>query len=229
MDGFFMPAILIEAMPYAPGRGNLESTPSWDQCSLPAGTLKAGDAASNCASSWPPALPLCQHSSLWDSSSWLLDCSSTASMGSKLPARTIYRPWCSPYSYFICTKAAPQQHLSSSPLSSTWEPEDPKNFSEALASFSCSSEELQTLESASNRVTITTGDILAASQDQHVPKHGYKCMSCCRIFPTLCSVKNHVQHSSQEGYSCKVYYYKLKTLLEKEHNVQETKTPLVPE
>ncbi|XP_031451625.1 spermatogenesis-associated protein 46 isoform X4 [Phasianus colchicus] len=192
MDGFFMPAILIEAMPYAPGRGNLESTPSWDQCSLP-------------------------------------DCSSTASMGSKLPARTIYRPWCSPYSYFICTKAAPQQHLSSSPLSSTWEPEDPKNFSEALASFSCSSEELQTLESASNRVTITTGDILAASQDQHVPKHGYKCMSCCRIFPTLCSVKNHVQHSSQEGYSCKVYYYKLKTLLEKEHNVQETKTPLVPE
>ncbi|XP_019474095.2 spermatogenesis-associated protein 46 isoform X2 [Meleagris gallopavo] len=215
-------------MPHAPGRGNLEQTLSWDQCSLP-GTLKAGDAASNCASSWPPALPLCQDSTSWDSSSWLLDRSSTASAGSELPARTIYRPWCSPYSYLIWTKAASQQHLSSSPLSSTWEPEDPKNLLEALASFSCSSEELQTPESASNRVSITTGDILAASQEQHVPKHGYKCMSCCRIFPTLCSVKNHVQRSSQEGYSCKVYYYKLKALLEKEHNVQETKTPLVPQ
>uniref|UniRef100_A0A8C9G748 Uncharacterized protein n=1 Tax=Pavo cristatus TaxID=9049 RepID=A0A8C9G748_PAVCR len=143
--------------------------------------------------------------------------SSTASMGSELPPRTIYRPWCSPYSYFIYTKAASQQHLSSSPLSSSWEPEDPQNLLEALASFSCSSEELQAPESASNRVNITTGDILAASQEQHVPKHGYKCMSCCRIFPTLCSVKNHVQHSSQEGYSCKVYYCKLKALLEKEH------------
>ncbi|XP_004943209.3 spermatogenesis-associated protein 46 isoform X2 [Gallus gallus] len=228
MDGFFMPAVLIEAMPHGPRRGNLEPTSPWDQCSLP-GTLKTGDAASSYASSWPPVPPLCQDSSSWDSSRWLPDRSSTASAGSELPARTIYRPWCSPYSYFICTKAASQQHLPSSPLSSTWEPEDPKNLLEALASFSCSSEELEAPDSASNMVNITSGDVLAASQQQHVPKHGYKCMSCCRIFPTLCSVKNHVQRSSQEGYSCKVYYYKLKDLLEKEHKVQETKSPSVPE
>lgn len=35
MDGFFMPAVLIEAMPHGPRRGNLEPTSPWDQCSLP--------------------------------------------------------------------------------------------------------------------------------------------------------------------------------------------------
>ncbi|XP_072199738.1 spermatogenesis-associated protein 46 [Excalfactoria chinensis] len=228
MDGILMPAILIEDVSHGPRRGNLGTALPWDQCSLP-GTLKAVDAASICASSWLPVLPLRQDSSSWDSSSWLLDRSSTASMGSELPARTIYRPWCSPYSYFISPKSASQKHLPSSPLSSTWKPEDPKNLLEALASFSCSSEELQTPESIISRVSITIEDILAASQEQHVPKHGYKCMSCCRIFPTLCSVKNHIQHSSQEGYSCKVYYHKLKAMLEKECKEQETKSPEVPE
>uniref|UniRef100_A0A8C2UDX5 Uncharacterized protein n=1 Tax=Coturnix japonica TaxID=93934 RepID=A0A8C2UDX5_COTJA len=176
-----------------------------------------------------PALPPLQDSSSCDSSSSLLGefpVLSAASMGSELPARTIYRPWCSPYSYIINTKAASQKHLSSSPLSSTWKPEDPKILLDALSSFSCSSEELQTLETVSSRISITSEDILAASQEQHMPKQGYKCMSCCRVFPTLCSVKSHIQHSSQEGYSCKVYYHKLKTLLEK---VQETKSPEVSE
>lgn len=30
-----MPAVLIEAMPHGPRRGNLEPTSPWDQCSLP--------------------------------------------------------------------------------------------------------------------------------------------------------------------------------------------------
>ncbi|NXC51133.1 SPT46 protein, partial [Penelope pileata] len=66
---------------------------------------------------------------------------------------------------------------------------------------------------ANSRVSITTQDILATSQRQQVLHHGYKCMSCCRIFPTLFSVKNHIQRSAQEGYSCKAYYRKLKVLL----------------
>ncbi|NXL95968.1 SPT46 protein, partial [Alectura lathami] len=79
---------------------------------------------------------------------------------------------------------------------------------------------------ASNRVSITTRDILVASQWQQGPQHGYKCMACCRIFPTRCSVKKHIQHSSQEGY-CKVYYGKLNVLMEKERKAQEAKSPRV--
>ncbi|NXK08838.1 SPT46 protein, partial [Herpetotheres cachinnans] len=80
---------------------------------------------------------------------------------------------------------------------------------------------------ASSRASITARDILAAAQGQPVPQHGYQCMSCCRIFPTLWSVKTHIQHSSQEGYSCKVYYRKLKALREKEHKAQEAAAPKV--
>ncbi|XP_065599360.1 spermatogenesis-associated protein 46 [Cyrtonyx montezumae] len=211
------------------GTGVLLLQPTSAQCYFSpyvflAGTLKAGGAASSCASSWPPAPLLCQDSSSWDSSSWPLDCSSTASMGSKLPAHTIYRPWCSPYSYFIYTKATSQQHLSSSLPSRSQEPEDPQTLLEVLCSSSCSSEEPQAAESASNRASIASRDILAAPQLRQAPQNGYKCMSCCRILPTLCLVKNHVQHSSQCGYNCKVFYHKLKTLLE-ECKVQETKSP----
>ncbi|NXC20116.1 SPT46 protein, partial [Corythaeola cristata] len=65
---------------------------------------------------------------------------------------------------------------------------------------------------ASSSISITVGDILTASQRQPVPQSGYKCLSCCRIFPTLWSVRTHIQHSSQEGYSCKAYYRRLKAL-----------------
>ncbi|NXJ05728.1 SPT46 protein, partial [Odontophorus gujanensis] len=59
---------------------------------------------------------------------------------------------------------------------------------------------------ASNRASITTRDILAAPQRWQAPQNGYKCMSCCHIFSAMCLVKNHIQHSSQQGYSCKVFY-----------------------
>ncbi|NWH47326.1 SPT46 protein, partial [Fregata magnificens] len=80
---------------------------------------------------------------------------------------------------------------------------------------------------ASSRASITVRDILAASQRQPAPQRGYQCVSCCRIFPTLWAVKTHVQHSSQEGYSCKVYYRRLKALWEKEHKEQEAGAPRV--
>lgn len=153
--------------------------------------------------------------------------SSTASPGSELPACTIYRPWFSPYSYFMCTDGATQQHLgslSSSLAASTQEPEEPDDLSEIICSSSGSSDKMQPPERdrpASDRASITVRDILTASPRQLVPQCGYQCISCCRVFPTLWSLKIHIQHSSQEGYSCKVYYRRLKALWEKEHKEQE--------
>uniref|UniRef100_A0A8C0BUU7 Spermatogenesis associated 46 n=1 Tax=Buteo japonicus TaxID=224669 RepID=A0A8C0BUU7_9AVES len=161
---------------------------------------------------------------------------------SELPAHTctVYRPWFSPYSYFMCTKGAAQKQLgslSSILASSTQEHEEPDDLSEIICSSSGSSDELQPTERdrpARNRASITFRDILAASQWQPVPQRGYQCVSCCRVFPTLWSVKDHIQHSSQEGYSCKVYYRKLKALWEKERACAvrwlkgKTETPLLP-
>ncbi|XP_009477685.2 spermatogenesis-associated protein 46 [Pelecanus crispus] len=155
---------------------------------------------------------------------------------SELPAHTctIYRPWFSPYSYFVCTKEATQQHLgslSTSLTTSTREPEESDDLSEIICSSSGSSDKPQPPERdrpGSGGASITVQDILAASQGQPVPQRGYQCMSCCRVFPTLWSLKTHIQHSSQEGYSCKVYYRRLKALWEKEHKEQEAAAPREP-
>ncbi|KFQ95029.1 Uncharacterized protein C1orf111, partial [Nipponia nippon] len=158
----------------------------------------------------------------------------SAAPGSELPAHTctIYRPWFSPYSYFMCTKGATQQHLgslSSSLAASNWEPEEPDDLSEIVCSSSGSLDQSPKRDRpASGGASITVRDILTASQQQPVPQRGYQCMSCCRIFPTLWSVKTHIQHSSQEGYSCKVYYRRLKALWEKERKEQEAAASRAP-
>ncbi|NXL58662.1 SPT46 protein, partial [Chordeiles acutipennis] len=79
----------------------------------------------------------------------------------------------------------------------------------------------------SSGARITIQDIVAASQGQPVPQGGYQCTGCCRLFPTLCSVKTHIKHSAQEGYSCKVFYRRLKALWEKEHKEREAAAPRV--
>ncbi|NXS60921.1 SPT46 protein, partial [Brachypteracias leptosomus] len=78
---------------------------------------------------------------------------------------------------------------------------------------------------ASSRISIMGQDILTASQQQLVPQGSYKCVSCYCIFPMLSSVKTHIQNSSQKGYSCKVYYRRLKALWEKQQKVQEVAAP----
>ncbi|NXF60739.1 SPT46 protein, partial [Ciccaba nigrolineata] len=80
---------------------------------------------------------------------------------------------------------------------------------------------------ATSRATITVQDILTISQWQPEAQHGYHCLSCCRVFPTLWSVKTHIQHSSQEGYSCNVFYCRLKALWVKEGKAQEAAAPRV--
>ncbi|NWU65457.1 SPT46 protein, partial [Pterocles burchelli] len=74
---------------------------------------------------------------------------------------------------------------------------------------------------ASDTASITVWDILIASQLQPASQCGYQCVSCCRMFPTLCSLKIHIQRSSGEGYSCKVYYRRLKVLREKKRKQHE--------
>ncbi|XP_010147658.1 PREDICTED: uncharacterized protein C1orf111 homolog [Eurypyga helias] len=91
-----------------------------------------------------------------------------APQGSELPAHacTVYRPWFSPYSYFMRTEGDTQQHKGGPPsglATGTWEREEPDDLSEIT----------------------------------------------------------HIQHSSQEGYSCKVYYRKLKALWEKEQKQKQ--------
>ncbi|KFP58183.1 Uncharacterized protein C1orf111, partial [Cathartes aura] len=235
MESFVLPTVSSGAVSRGTRTRSPEAPCPWGSTSLP-GILKAVGAAAGSTSSAPPSLPPCQCSSPWDGPSGLLACRPTAPLGSELPAHTctIYRPWFSPYSYFMCTKVAAQQHpgrLSSSLATGAQECEEPDDLSEIVCSSSGSSDEPQPPARdrlASSRASITVRDILTASQRQPVPQRGYQCMSCCRIFPTLWSVKTHIQHSSQEGYSCKVYYRKLKALWEKEQKEQEAAAPRAP-
>lgn len=138
----------------------------------------------------------------------------------------IYRPWFSPYSYLLSAKEATEQHLRSL-ATSPQEHEELDDLSVTVCS-SGSSDSAQPpardgLASSSSSITIQ--DILTASQQQPLPQQGYKCMSCCRLFPRLWSVKAHIRNSSQEGYSCKVYYRRLKALWEREQRAQGAAAP----
>uniref|UniRef100_A0A8B9Q4S4 Spermatogenesis associated 46 n=1 Tax=Apteryx owenii TaxID=8824 RepID=A0A8B9Q4S4_APTOW len=160
--------------------------------------------------------------------------------GAELPAHncTVYRPWFSPYSYFVRARGAARRDAggrSASPASSTWEPDKPDDLSEVVCSSSCSLDEPQPPASAGPARSaagagdsVTVQDILAASQWQLAPRDGYKCVACCRVFPTLCSLKTHIRHGAREGFSCKVYYRRLKALWEKERRAQEALDAAAP-
>ncbi|XP_049711949.1 protein FAM170B [Elephas maximus indicus] len=36
--------------------------------------------------------------------------------------------------------------------------------------------------------------------------HGLRCVACCRVFPTLEALLEHVQHGVKEGFSCQVFF-----------------------
>ncbi|XP_014798876.1 PREDICTED: uncharacterized protein C1orf111 homolog isoform X2 [Calidris pugnax] len=232
MTSFVLPSISIGAMPRSTKKRSPEalcplgpaSRPA--ACQLQPGTCKAGSAAPRSASSASSSPTLCLCCSSRDCS-----CGLPASPGSEHPARSIYRPWFSPYSYFMHTHGATPQDpnsLSYCMPSPTKESDDPDDLSEIICSSSGSSDKTQPPErdkQARDTARITVRDILAVSQQQPVPQCGYQCMSCCRIFPTLWSMKIHIQQSSREGYSCKVYYRRLKALWEKEHKEQEACSP----
>ncbi|XP_009875618.1 PREDICTED: uncharacterized protein C1orf111 homolog, partial [Apaloderma vittatum] len=109
------------------------------------------------------------------------------------------------------------------------EPEDPL---EIVCSSSGSSDKPQNPKRerlANCKTSITVQDILTASQLQPALQRGYQCVSCCRIFPTFCSVQTHIQNSSQEGYRCKGYNRRLQALWEKECKQREAAAPRPPE
>ncbi|XP_053106646.1 spermatogenesis-associated protein 46 [Hemicordylus capensis] len=174
----------------------------------------------------------------------LPDCLLTE-MQSNEPLRrncTIYRPWYSPYSYFVCMDKDSQVNSCSLPDTLRGNgregPSDARQAEEIPDSISSSSGSLEKgypqYSSSSGRKTriaseakdcITSQDILLASKWQPLQQNGYKCMACCRMFPTLHSLKTHIKCGSKEGFSCKVYYHKIKALCEKEHKCRSSSRP----
>lgn len=46
-------------------------------------------------------------------------------------------------------------------------------------------------------------------------KSGFRCMACCRIFPSLEVLKEHVRHGFKEGFSCHTFHLALTCLKHK--------------
>ncbi|XP_054836300.1 spermatogenesis-associated protein 46 [Eublepharis macularius] len=147
----------------------------------------------------------------------------------------IYRPWYSPYSYFVCMDKDSQVDSCSFPgaltASSREAPAVTDQAEEIPDSISSSSGSRQKARPRENggrkgrtapkaKDRITSQDILLASKWQPLQQNGFKCMACCRMFPSLHSLKTHIKCGLKEGYSCKVYYQKLKALWEKERKCQ---------
>ncbi|XP_021554075.1 spermatogenesis-associated protein 46 [Neomonachus schauinslandi] len=144
---------------------------------------------------------------------------------------TIYRPWFSPYSYFVCTD--PESHLEAYSFPDVQRDEGrgdsclPEDLAESICSSSSSPENTCPREATKKSRPgldstdyITSQDILTASRWHPAPQSGYKCAACCRMYPTLHSLKSHIKGGFREGFSCKVYYRKLKTLWGKEQKAR---------
>ncbi|DAA31994.1 spermatogenesis-associated protein 46 [Bos taurus] len=144
---------------------------------------------------------------------------------------TIYRPWFSPYSYFLCKDK--ESHLETYSFSEVQRDEGqrdsclPEDTADSVCSSSPSPENTCPREATKKSRpgpdttdSITFQDILMASKWHPAQQNGYKCASCCRLYPTLHSLKSHIKRGFKEGFSCKVYYHKLKTLWYKEQKAR---------
>nr|XP_025847428.1 spermatogenesis-associated protein 46 [Vulpes vulpes] len=144
---------------------------------------------------------------------------------------TIYRPWFSPYSYFVCTDQ--ESHLEAYSFAEVQRDEgrgdscSPEDLAESICSSSSSPENSSPREASQKSRHgldpadhITSQDILTASKWHPAQQSGYKCAACCRMYPTLHSLKSHIKGGFREGFSCKVYYRKLKTLWGKEQKAR---------
>ncbi|XP_007109828.2 spermatogenesis-associated protein 46 [Physeter macrocephalus] len=136
---------------------------------------------------------------------------------------TIYRPWFSPYSYFVCKDKESHLETYSFPEVQLNEGRGdnclPDDTAESICSSSSSPENPCPQEATKKSRPgldsidyITSQDILMASKWHLAQQNGYKCAACCRMYPTLHSLKSHIKEGFKEGFSCKVYYRKLKTL-----------------
>uniref|UniRef100_H0WJN4 Spermatosis associated 46 n=1 Tax=Otolemur garnettii TaxID=30611 RepID=H0WJN4_OTOGA len=144
---------------------------------------------------------------------------------------TIYRPWFSPYSYFVCADRDSHLETYSFPEVQRDEGRGDSCLLEDVAESICSSSSSpdNTCPREATRKTrhgldsmdyITSQDIIMASKWHPAQQNGYKCAACCRMYPTLHSLKSHIKGGFKEGFSCKVYYRKLKTLWGKEQKAR---------
>lgn len=160
-----------------------------------------------------------------DPALYFADCTSGDTPNGKQPRGNciVYRPWFSPYSYFVCLDK--ESHLEACSLPEVEQEEcggDGCLLEETAESIcsSSSSPENTCLPEASRKTRhsldsvdhITSQDILTASKWYPAQQNGYKCAACCRMYPTLHSLKGHIRWGFKEGFSCRVYYRKLKAL-----------------
>ncbi|KAM5203357.1 spermatogenesis-associated protein 46 [Hipposideros larvatus] len=144
---------------------------------------------------------------------------------------TIYRPWFSPYSYFVC---ADRESCLGAPSSPEGQRDEgggdsclPEDEADSVCASSSSSPENTCPRQATQKPGrgpdatdyITSQDILTASTWQPAQQNGYKCAACCRLYPTLRSLKGHIKGGVREGFSCRAYYRRLKALWGKEQSV----------
>lgn len=135
---------------------------------------------------------------------------------------TVYRPWFSPYSYFVCTDVDSRLEAHGFP-EAPWaggrgDGGLPEDAAESICSSSspedtCPREaapEPRPGPDAADR--ITPQDVLMASRWQPAQQSGYKCVACCRMYPSLRSLQSHIRGGFKEGFSCRVYYRRLKAL-----------------
>ncbi|ELK16351.1 spermatogenesis-associated protein 46 [Pteropus alecto] len=139
---------------------------------------------------------------------------------------TVYRPWFSPYSYFVCADV--ESRLEARSFSEALWDEGrgdgglPEGLAESVCSSSspedtCPREATQKPRHGPDAVdSITSQDILMASRWHPAQQSGYKCAACCRMYPSLRSLKSHIRGGFKEGFSCRVYYRRLKALWGKE-------------
>ncbi|XP_069497586.1 spermatogenesis-associated protein 46-like isoform X2 [Ambystoma mexicanum] len=143
---------------------------------------------------------------------------------------TIYRPWFSPYSYFVCTGT--ESLLESCSFQETAvdevrdvagnsvHPDGAKSICSATSSAGSACPRGSKRKSASRlspKDSISSQDIIMAAKWLPSQQNGHKCVACCRMFPTLHSLQTHIKNGLQEGFSCKVFYRKLKTFWQRDN------------
>ncbi|XP_036891018.1 spermatogenesis-associated protein 46 [Sturnira hondurensis] len=136
---------------------------------------------------------------------------------------TIYRPWFSPYSYFVCLDKESHPEAQGLPELPREEGRGDGRLPEDAADSACSSAsspDISCLREAPPSPRpgpdasdgITSQDLLRASRGLPAQQCGFKCAACCRMYPSLGSLRSHVRGGFREGFSCRVFYRRLKAL-----------------
>lgn len=58
---------------------------------------------------------------------------------------------------------------------------------------------------------------------QLAPEKGFKCMACCRVFPRLADLEEHVRQGRKEGFNCHVFHNAFAWLKSKRNMLEKSK------